>query len=63
MDSRTCIIDMNTDKKGEMFMSGRKVKRISFKKFTEQYATEDVCRQTLVCHRRPDGFVCPVCGN
>lgn len=46
-----------------MFMSKRKVKRISFKKFTKQYATEENCRDALARHRWPNGFVCPKCGS
>ena len=44
-------------------MSKHKVKRISYKKCTEQYATEEICRDTLARHRWKNGFVCPKCGN
>lgn len=46
-----------------MFMSKRKIKRISFKKFTEQYATDEICRDTLARCRWPNGFVCPKRGS
>ena len=31
--------------------------------FMELYPTEDACRQAIIEHRWPDGFVCPRCGH